>query len=367
MARLEIDVELALGEFRLAIARSFELEGITALFGPSGSGKTTLLRVIAGLEKQARGRVVSGSETWQDSATGAWVPAHRRELGMVFQDARLFAHLSVTGNLRYADRRARGPDIAISFAEVVTALDLGPLLDRKVDGLSGGERQRVAIGRTLLRRPRLLLMDEPLAALDRQRKAELIPYIERLPSRFGIPILYVTHALDEVGRLANRMVVMSEGRVLTVGSAAEVMESLDLLPLTGQFEAGVLLEGKVLAQDPTYSLTSVGVAGQTLVVPALELSVGSPVRLRIRARDVALARDKPDGLSIRNILAARVVDVASQPDKAYAEVLLDLNAVHLRARITRASVADLVLKPGDEVYALVKSIAVDRSLLSVAT
>jgi molybdate transport system ATP-binding protein len=225
MARLKMDIELALGEFRLAVTQSLELEGSTALFGPSGSGKTSLLRIIAGLETQARGRMVSGQDTWQDSKTGAWVPPHRRELGMVFQDARLFTHLSVAGNLRYADRRARSTEIDIGFSEVVAAMDLGPLLDRKVDGLSGGERQRVAIGRTLLRRPRLLLMDEPLAALDRQRKAELIPYIEALPARFGIPILYVTHALEEVGRLADRMLVMSEGRVLTTGRTAEVMES----------------------------------------------------------------------------------------------------------------------------------------------
>jgi molybdate transport system ATP-binding protein len=367
MARLKMDIELALGEFRLAVTQSLELEGSTALFGPSGSGKTSLLRIIAGLETQARGRMVSGQDTWQDSKTGAWVPPHRRELGMVFQDARLFTHLSVAGNLRYADRRARSTEIDISFSEVVAAMDLSPLLDRKVDGLSGGERQRVAIGRTLLRRPRLLLMDEPLAALDRQRKAELMPYIEALPARFGIPILYVTHALEEVGRLADRMLVMSEGRVLTTGRTAEVMESLDLLPLTGQFEAGVLLEGRVLGQDPTYALTSVEVAGQTLVVPALDLPDGSAVRLRVRARDVALAKEKPHGLSIRNILSARVLDVAAQPDTAFAEVLLDLDGVHLRARITRASVSELGLKPGDALYALVKSIAVDRSLFSVET
>ena len=210
MATLEIDVELAMGDFRLAIARSFELEGITALFGPSGSGKTSLLRVIAGLEASARGRVVSGNDTWQDTETGAWVPPHRREIGMVFQDARLFSHLSVAGNLRYADSRASNAQIDMEYGEVVEAMDLGPLLERKVDGLSGGERQRAAVARALITRPQLVLADEPTGNLDSGNGEHVLKLMLELNEELKTSLVIVTHD-HSIAKRMDRIVVLEDG------------------------------------------------------------------------------------------------------------------------------------------------------------
>ena len=299
MATLELRARVDLDSFQLSIDESWPLDGVTALFGPSGSGKTTLLRVLAGLEPRARGRIVFDGQTWLDGAVG--LPSHRRGAGMVFQDARLFPHLSVSGNLGYAARRAARRDGA-NQSEVVKALDLGTLLDRNVATLSGGERQRVAIGRSLLARPRLLLMDEPLASLDLQRRADLLPYIESLSRKFGVPIIYVTHALDEVARLADRMVALTQGRILATGPTADVLERLDLAALAGLAETGALLTGQVLEHDERFTLTRMQVSGQTLVVPGHAGTPGHALRLRIRARDVALATRRPEQLSIRNVL-----------------------------------------------------------------
>ena len=223
MTTLRLKVGLTLEGFSLDIDDELSLAGITVLFGPSGSGKTTLLRIIAGLEPAARGHVEFAGECWQDSA-GSFVTAHRREVGMVFQDARLFPHLSVAGNLAYADKRSQHVDTAVSRQQVVEALDLGALLGRRPRSLSGGERQRVAIARAVLSRPRVMLMDEPLGALDLKRKAEILPLIERLPDAFGIPVVYVTHSIEEVARLADRLFVLSEGRKVAAGPMQEVLE-----------------------------------------------------------------------------------------------------------------------------------------------
>ena len=362
MARLELDVQLEREDFCLAIREQMDLQGITALFGPSGGGKTTLLRVIAGLEPVARGRVIFDGDHWQSER--AIMPPHRRGAGLVFQDTRLFPHLTVAGNLRYAANRARADQPGADLDTTVAALDLGPLLTRHIHGLSGGERQRVAIGRTLLARPRLVLMDEPLAALDVNRRADLLPYIESLPATFDVPFLYVTHALDEVARLAERTVVMAGGRILMQDDTAAVLESLDLAPLTGLPESGVLLDGTVLSHAPDLLLTDIEVAGQRLSIPALDREPGSNIRLRVRARDVAVALSEPSQISIRNVLQARVLEVDSDPDTAFAEVLLDLRGSHLRARITRASARELGLRPGLAVFALVKSVAMDGEPLS---
>ena len=363
MSTLETALRVDLGDFALDLAQRFTLDGITALFGPSGSGKSTLLRVVAGLERRAEGRVTFGAETWLDTAAGRFVPAHRRGVGYVFQDARLFAHLSVAGNLRYAARRA-APGAGADFESVVAALDLAALLNRRPEGLSGGERQRVAIGRTLLSRPRLLLMDEPLAALDLQRKAEILSYIERLPAAFGVPVIYVTHALDEVARLAARMTVLSQGRVVADGAVSAVLERLDLHPATGRFEAGVVLRARVTGHDARYHLTRLDHHGQTLVMPRADLPVGREVPLRVRARDVALATQRPTGISLRNVLTGRIVALREEPDTAFAETLVDIGGARLRARVTRAAVTDLGLAPGSAVFALIKAIAFDRRALA---
>jgi molybdate transport system ATP-binding protein len=358
MSELAVDIRLAFPGFSLQLAHAFQLDGITVLFGPSGCGKTTLLRVIAGHERGAAGRVSFDGQVWQDGT--AFVPPHLRGAGYVSQDSYLFPHLTVAGNLRYAARRSAGIAGRIELDDVVETLRLAPLMKRRTGALSGGERQRVAIGRTLLTRPRLLLLDEPLAALDAGRKSEIMTYIAELPGIFGIPILYVTHSLDEVTRLADRMVLLADGRLAAAGGVTELLERLDLQPNTGRFEAGVVLSGHVLAQDPHFRLTRVALAGQHLDIPEIDLPVGAEVRLRVRARDVALATKRPEAISIRNIIAGHVAEIVEEAETAFAETLVDIGGQRLRARITRSAVSDLALAPGKPVFALIKSIAFDR-------
>ena len=363
MTDLALDARIAFADFTLDVSHRFAMDGITALFGPSGGGKSTLLRIISGLEAGAEGRIAFGDETWLDTKAGIFMPAHRRGVGYVFQDARLFPHHSVEGNLRYAARRSTGVDKRIDLDGVTAALDLQPLLSRRPGTLSGGERQRVAIGRTLLTRPRLLLMDEPLANLDVQRRAEILPYIERLPGTFGMPVIYVTHAIDEVARLAQRMVVLAAGRTIADGPVTEVLERLDLQPATGRFEAGVVLAARIAGHDTRFRLTRLDHHGQPIDMPMVDLPVGTEIRLRVRARDVSLATVRPTGISVRNILSGVISQIEEEPDTAFAETLVDLGGAKLRARVTRAAVADLALAPGMPVFALVKSVALDRRAL----
>lgn len=367
MTELAVDASIAYPDFELDISHRFGMDGITALFGPSGSGKTTLLRIIAGLEKRAEGRIAFGEETWLDARARIFMPPHRRGVGYVFQDARLFPHLTVAGNLRYAERRSVRIDNRVSMDEVIAALDLRPLLSRRTGSLSGGERQRAAIGRTLLTRPRLLLMDEPLAALDAQRKADILPYIERLPGTFGVPVIYVTHAIDEVARLAQRIVVLAAGEKVADGPVTDVLERLDLQPATGRFEAGVVLTARVVGHDTRFRLTRLDHHAQPIDMPMVDLPIGSEIRLRVRARDVSLATVRPTNISVRNILSGTIRQIEEEPDTAFAETLVDVGGANLRARVTRAAVAELRLAPGTPVFALVKSIAFDRrSLAGVA-
>jgi molybdate transport system ATP-binding protein len=362
MIRLEVESELDFPGFRLAASACLPLDGIMGLFGPSGHGKSTLLRIVAGLERGSRGRIAQGGEIWQDDARGLFVPPHRRGVGYVFQDARLFPHLSVRGNLRFAERRAPAAGPGLGFGHIADMLDLAPLLPRRAWTLSGGERQRVALGRALLTAPRLLLLDEPLSALDLRRKAEIIPYIERLRDELAVPIIYVTHSLDELSRLVRNVALMSEGRIVAVGPLQETMARLDLQPMTGRFEAGSVLEARVRGHDPRYALTLLEVAGQALRMPRIDAAPGSTVRLRVRARDVAIALSPPGGISIRNVMAGRIAAVEVEPG-AFAEVAINLGGPLLRARITREAVDELALAPGRPVFALVKSVALDRRLL----
>lgn len=354
---LELRVAIERPAFRLQVDETLRLGGFTAVFGPSGSGKSTLLRAIAGFERQARGRIALGADVWLERPGGIDRPPHRRPVGFMFQDDRLFPHRDVAGNLSFAVRRNRRVG-AIDFDAVVNALDLAPLLGRRVQSLSGGERRRVALGRTLLRAPRLLLLDEPLTGLDRQRKADILAYLQSIPPRFGLPALYVSHDIDEVATLADDMLVLVDGRVQMHGPAAAVMERLDLQPLTGRFEAGVLVTGRVIDHDARLHLTHVDLGGDVLTLPLLErVPVGSAVRLRIRARDVAIATETPVGLSIRNVLPGIVDDVLEGDEPAFAEVWVRLSAARVRARLTRAAVEALALEPGQRVFALVKSVS----------
>lgn len=361
MTNLTTDVRVTYPEFSLEVSHVFPGQGITALFGPSGCGKSTLLRVIAGFERSASGRVAFGDEVWLGGRS--FLPPHRRGVGYVFQDARLFPHLTVRGNLDYAHKRAADFPARYSFDDVIDVLDLAPLLNRRAPRLSGGEKQRVAIGRTLLARPRLLLMDEPLAALDTRRKGEIMPYIRRLPSAFGVPVIYVTHALEEVTQLCDRIVALSEGHIAATGGVAETLERLDLADVQGRFEAGTVLTGRIVAQDTTLHLSRVDLGGAHVEVPQIGLAAGDEVRLRVRARDVSLALARPEGMSIRNILDARLLSIELEPATAFAEVLLDVGGQRLRARVTRAAIADLGLSKGQPVVALVKAVSFDRQAL----
>jgi molybdate transport system ATP-binding protein len=359
VATLDIDVRVAYPGFSLHTAHAIPLEGITAVFGASGSGKSTLLRVIAGLERGARGHVRFGDEVWLDSERGTFVPPHERGVGFVFQDARLLPFLSVAGNLHYAERRARGGGERVAFDEVVAAFGLASLLGRACTALSGGERQRVTIARALLTRPRLLCMDEPLSANDVVRKADLLPYVRELPARFGVPVVYVSHAIDEVAYLADHMLVIGAGRKVAAGRVGDVLQTLDLGRDGGRFEAGVLLSGTILRHDAVYSLTHVTVDGARLLLPRLDLPPGATVRLRVRARDVALATRRPEGISIRNVLEGELVELDEDPATAYAEGVVAVGSIRIRARVTRAAIAELGLRVGDPVFALIKSVTID--------
>jgi molybdate transport system ATP-binding protein len=358
---LEVDVACPLGSLTLE-ARFRADGGVTALFGRSGAGKTSIINAIAGLLRPRQGRIALDGEALFDSRQGIDLPRHRRRIGCVFQEARLFPHLTVRQNLLYGRwftpraRRRGGLD------EVVGLLGIAPLLARRPGTLSGGEKQRVAIGRALLASPRLLLMDEPLASLDHQRKAEILPYLDRLRSESRVPIVYVSHALDEVTRLADTLVIVSDGRVAAVGPLAEIMARVDLGPLTGRAEAGSVLVATIARHDDRYALSALEILGQTLLVPRLDEPPGSAVRLRIRARDVAIATAPPRELSIRNQLQGRIASLEVEAGP-FAELTVDLGGAMLRARLTRLAVDELGLRPGLAVTALIKAVAVERRLM----
>jgi molybdate transport system ATP-binding protein len=365
---LSMEIRIAIEAFDLAVKHELPLTGVTALFGHSGSGKTTLLRVFAGLERGAEGRIAFNGEVWQDTSPNrVFLPPEQRAVGYVFQDARLFPHLTVAGNLAFAEQRASGRGEAIERDAVLARFGLEPLLDRHPATLSGGERQRVAIARALLTRPRLLLMDEPLSALDARRRAEILPYIARLPADFGVPVVYVTHAVDEVAYLADSMIVLSEGRKVADGPVAETLARLDLGPATGRFEAGVVLEAIVARHDQVYHLTELVLGRAALFVPLIDAPAGTAVRLRVRARDVALAVRRPEEITSRNILEGKILEIVEEPETAFAETLVDVEGGRIRARVTRQAVAELHLTAGVKVFAVIKSISLAGGVSTVVT
>jgi molybdate transport system ATP-binding protein len=357
MSGLEVEVGGRVGSFEVDVRFASDA-GVTALFGHSGAGKTTVVNMIGGLVRPRRGRVVIAGRTLFDAARGIDLAPHKRRLGHVFQEGRLLPHLSVRRNLLNGSWFSSARADPARFDEVVDLLGIGPLLARRPRTLSGGERQRVAIGRALLSAPAALLMDEPLASLDAPRKAEILPYLERLRDHARLPIVYVSHAIDEVAQLARTMVLMSDGKVAAAGPIADIMHRLDLRPMTGRFEAGVVVEARVVEHDQTFQLTRVSIGNQSLVVPRLPEALGARVRLRIRARDVALATERPSGISIQNILAGHVTELSTEAG-TFVEVNVDVGFV-LSARLTRRAAATLRLAPGSPVFALVKSIALDR-------
>lgn len=330
--------------------------GLTAVFGPSGAGKSTAIAAVAGLLRPDDCRIVLNDVVLADTAAGIWVPAESRRIGLVFQDARLFPHMAVRTNLNYGLRRA--PPGPIGFDDVVALLGIAPLLGRRAHTLSGGERQRVAIGRALLAQPRLLLMDEPLASLDNARKAEILPYLVSIKTTLRLPILYVTHAMEEVARLADAVVLMEEGHVTAVGDLSSVTSRADL-PLARRDDAGAVLPAEVLAHDPVRQLSRIEAGGADLLVPLLDASVGAAIRIRIPAREVILAREAPTAISIHNIISGTVRAVFQDTTRHAALVEIALARGAFLARVTPDAIARLALTPGAEVLALIKSVAIE--------
>jgi molybdate transport system ATP-binding protein len=367
MTRINATFQRQLGNFLLDVALDLPGRGVTAIFGRSGSGKTTLLRCVAGLEHTKRGYLKINEDVWQDPDSGLFMPVHQRPLGYVFQEASLFAHLNVRRNLDYGLRRVPEAQRRVSLDRAIALLGIENLLERQSDTLSGGERQRVAIARALATSPRLLLMDEPLASLDVQRKAEVLPYLERLHEELDIPVLYVSHAPDEVARLADHLVLLEAGRVLASGPTRELMTRMDL-PLAHGDAAAAILDAVVTRIEPAYHLSHATFAGGQISLLNPNLLVGQRVRVRIQARDVSLTLHRQADTSVLNIFAATVTAIASDSP---GQVMVCLNAAEnqehcqtsqpgsqLLARITLKSADSLQLQPGSRVYAQVKGVAV---------
>jgi molybdate transport system ATP-binding protein len=358
---LDVALRAKLGDFALDVAFTTADAPVTALFGRSGAGKSSIIAAIAGLLRPDTGRIVSDGETLFDADKHVDLPPPRRRVGVVFQDARLFPHMSVRANLLYGWRR-RTADRKLDLDQVVEPLGISHLLERRPATLSGGEKQRIAIGRALLANPRLLLMDEPLASLDGERKAELLPLLAQLPRVFGTPVIYVSHGLDEVLRLADRLVLLDQGRVLAAGTVEEVANRPDfaqIAALEGGPDVFTVIGATIKSHDEPGAQTRLSFGGGTLTVPRVAGAVGNRVRLRIAAGDVMLALTPPTGLSVRNVIPARIVSIGETA--GMVEVMLDAGGP-LWARISRAARDELGLQPGMTVYALIKSAAMTGSI-----
>ncbi len=349
------------GQTFLDVDTEIPATGITAIFGHSGSGKTSLLRCIAGLEKEKPGRLCIDNEgqktIWQDD--NLFVPTHKRPIGYVFQEASLFPHLSAQKNLNYAIKRADAPVSSEFYQRVIKVMGIESILKRYPHQLSGGERQRIAIARALLIQPRLLLMDEPLAALDHQRKQEILPYLERLHKSFNIPILYVSHSMDEVARLADHILVLDKGKVIAAGELTEVFSRIDL-PQRLEEESGVILNGKVTEKDTQWQLMCISFAEGHIWLPDSGETLEQEVRIRVLAKDVSLALSNHADTSIVNRIPVRVSDIKSDQDKAMSLVRLTMGSEYLVSKLTRRSVHNLGLTQGMKVWAQIKSVAIVR-------
>jgi molybdate transport system ATP-binding protein len=352
---LRVRLRLDRGAFLLDVDLALPQRGISALFGHSGSGKTTILRAIAGLERAPGGYVALGDEVWQDDARDLFLPVHKRALGYVFQEASLFPHLSVRANLEFGRKRVPAHERRFALEPVAALLGIGALLERRPDGLSGGERQRVAIARALLASPRLLLMDEPLAALDLRRKLEILPYLERMHEELAIPIIYVSHAPDEVARLADHLVLLDDGKAVASGPLTETLARVDLPPSFAD-DAGVVLD-TILAGHEEDALSRLEFAGGALFVGRRREAIGTHVRCRIHARDVSLVLDRPQGTSIVNRLPAMVTAVAATDTPGHVLVQLRIGSAPLLARITARSRRELGIEPGLHLWAQIKGVA----------
>ena len=362
-AGIEMRYVLSHAEFELDVDLEVPMHGITGVFGESGAGKTSLLRCIAGLDQPSSGRLVVDGKVWQDTASRRSLPVHRREIGYVFQEPRLFSHLTVHRNLDYGRRRAQRRGVNVDFDQVVALLGLESMLLRMPDALSGGEAQRVSIARALLCEPRFVLMDEPLAALDTARKAEILPFLDRLHAELSVPIIYVSHNIGEISALCDQLLVMQRGRVIADGDLQSVLMRTDLPTLAGE-EAGSVVIARVGSYDAEYDLSCVRFSGGELFVSGRH-EPGTELRVRVRANDVSLCRVRPSSTTILNILPA-VVEAIHPDSDATVLVRLSLGSDRLTARITRRSSTELNLQVGDELFAQIKSVAV-RNVLHFET
>lgn len=358
---LSVAIQQSLGDF--ALDATFEApRGVTVLFGRSGSGKTSVINAVAGLTRPDRGRIAVDGEVILDTDAGIWRPPHKRRLGYVFQDARLFPHMTVDRNLAYGARFAPKGTQAIPRDRVIDMLGIGTLLDRRPGALSGGEKQRVAIGRALLSCPRMLLADEPLAALDEDRKGEILPYFERLRDELDIPILYVSHAAAEVARLATTIVVLEQGKVQRVGPASEVLADPQITPL-GAGAAGAMLEAVIVTHHPD-GLTELDASGLRLLLPQVARAPGEALRVHIEAQDVMLALTRPEGISALNVLPATVREIRIG-DGPGALVQLEADGNLVLSRVTRRSVDAMGLRPGRALFAVLKAVSVARDAVGM--
>ena len=362
---ISVGIRHDFGGFSLAADFAIDKPGVTALFGPSGSGKTSIVNAIAGLLKPQQGTIVIGGETVLDTSSRIFVSPQQRRVGYVFQDARLFPHMSVEKNLRFGWRRAQIPAEESEFARIVAMLGLESLLARRPTGLSGGEKNRVALGRALLASPRILLLDEPLAALDAARKAEILPYLETLRDEAKLPMLYVSHSLDEVAQLADSVIVIKDGATVAQGPVFEMLADLDISALTGTPSFGAVIDTRVFAHRDRDGLSVLSFDGGQLIVPLLRRAVGQRLRVRIRAEDVMLAAEEPRTISANNVLLSTVTNLKETGD-AHADVQLQCGQARFVARITRASAHRLGLGAGMPMFAIMKSVIVDPQAQAVA-
>ncbi|MBR7069239.1 MAG: molybdenum ABC transporter ATP-binding protein [Oxalobacter sp.] len=356
MNSLQCQGTVTFPDYQLSFDLTLPGSGVTAFFGESGVGKSTLLRVFAGLERPSNGLVRIKEDIWQDDGKGLFIPTYQRPLGMVFQDARLFPHLSVAKNLHFGMKRVKQDDNRIPLEDIVELLGIGHLLERMPDTLSGGEGQRVAIARALAASPKILMMDEPMASLDQKRRQEILPYLHRLNEELKIPILYVSHSLEEVAVLSDYLVLLERGRIASSGPTPEMLTRLDL-PLVHYDGAAASIAGRISAIDTGFQLSTFQFKGGQIFLPAGSYRIGQPLKLRVQARDVSISIEKPGQTSILNVVEAVVVGLA---DSGNGQVMVELDAKgsHLLSRITRKSAVVLGLEPGKAVFAQVKGTAV---------
>lgn len=362
---IRLNITRQLDSFAIDAAFEAETNGVIAFFGRSGAGKSSIVNMIAGLLTPDTGVIEFNGEILFDSARRIDIAPDKRRFGYVFQNSRLFPHYSVRGNLLYGYKRAPASDRRIAPDDVIDVLGVGHLLERHPRDLSGGERQRVALGRAILSNPRALMMDEPLASLDAARKFEVLPFIERLRDAFGVPILYVSHAMDEIIRLADTLVIVDEGRIPAIGPVEELTSRLDLRPLTGRYEAGSALGARVVAHDEVYALTTLEFPGGSLRVPRLDAEIGADIRLRVRARDVSLSLAEPKQASEINVLRGSITEIGpplEDGQSAHVDIRVDVG-VPLWVRLTRWSLENLSLAPGTEVFTTIKSTSIDRQAM----